>query len=94
MFFNALVFFKSIKQTKFGFFLSEQLNPKNAYEPHMDIHYKSLLFWRGPNHYGCELPPAREDWFQIPVWHLTQFYTKAKTGKPMKAVSTLQILKE
>jgi len=45
MFFNALGFFyKSKKLTKFGFFLSEKLGPENAYEPHIDIHYKSLLF--------------------------------------------------
>jgi len=44
MLFNALGFFKSKKQTKFGFFLSEKLDPENAYELHIDIHYKSLLF--------------------------------------------------
>jgi len=47
MLFNALGFFKSKKQTKFVFFLSEKLDPENAYEPHIDIHYKSLLFRRG-----------------------------------------------
>ena len=31
-------------QTKFGFFLSVKFDPENAYEPHIDIHYKSLLF--------------------------------------------------
>jgi len=46
MFFNALSFLNRKKQRKFGFFLSEKLNPDNAYEPHIDIYYKSLLFWR------------------------------------------------
>jgi len=32
------------KQRKFGFFLSGKLDPENAYEPHIDIHYKSLIF--------------------------------------------------
>jgi len=33
------------KQTKFGFFQSERLDPENVlYEPHTDIHYKSLLY--------------------------------------------------
>jgi len=36
--------FKSKKQTKFGFFLSEKLDAENTYDPHIDIHYKSLLF--------------------------------------------------
>ena len=41
------LFWKSKTQTKFGFFLSEKLDPENAYEPHIDIHNKSLFFWRG-----------------------------------------------
>jgi len=32
---------------KICFFLSEKLDLENAYEPHIDIDYKSLLFWRG-----------------------------------------------
>jgi len=40
-------FFKSKKKKTFGFFLSEKLDPENAYGPHIGIHYKSLLFWRG-----------------------------------------------
>ena len=35
------------KRTKFGFILSETLDSENGYEPHTDIHYKSLLFWGG-----------------------------------------------
>jgi len=35
------------KQTKFDFFLSEKLDPENAYEPYIDFHYKSLLYRRG-----------------------------------------------
>jgi len=44
MFFKALGFYLKKKQRKFGFFLSETLDPENACEPHFDIHYKSLLF--------------------------------------------------
>ena len=35
------------KQIKFGIFLSKKLDPENAYELHIDIRCKSLLFWRG-----------------------------------------------
>jgi len=45
MFINALFFFfKSKKQTNFGYFQSEKPDPEIAYEPNIDIHYKSLLF--------------------------------------------------
>jgi len=44
MFLNALSFFQIEKNRKFGFFLSEKLDPKNPYEPHVDTNYKSLLF--------------------------------------------------
>jgi len=32
------------KTVKIWIFLSEKLDPENAYEPHIDIHCKSLLF--------------------------------------------------
>jgi len=44
MFLNAMGFFKIENTDKIWLFLSEKLEPENAYEPHIDIHYKSLLF--------------------------------------------------
>jgi len=38
------------------------LHPEHAYEPHIDIHYKSLLCSdEGLHHKGYELPPTSED---------------------------------
>jgi len=38
------LFLNQEKIYKIWLLLSEKLDPENAYEPHIDIHYKSLLF--------------------------------------------------
>jgi len=45
MFFNAMGFFNRKKNRQnLAFFCAEKLHSENAYEPHTDIHYQSLLF--------------------------------------------------
>jgi len=41
------LFLNQEKIYKIWLVLSEKLDPENAYEPHIDIYYKSLLFWQG-----------------------------------------------
>jgi len=89
------LFLKRKNRQILAFFLSVKLNSENVCEPHIDIHYKSLLFWRGSVtiKVWTSIRPWRL-WVKIPVWNLTQFYAKAKTVKSLKVVCTVQILRE